>query len=105
MQDEDVEDIGDQEIPQTGFDNQDDETEENVPEDEEVIDEEDIPLEVIEEEEPVDIEDDTLPLAGPTEEGTRIWWSWIPVIGAIASAVEGYRRNKLDKEEASDKKD
>ncbi len=55
------------------------------------------------EEDLTDLEDDDTPLAAPVAEAAgRVWWSWIPVIGAVASAVEGYRQNKKAKEEAGE---
>ena len=77
------------------------------------IDDEEVPLAVVEDDEPVDldeeptelvdVEDEDVPLAMPTvEEAGRLWWSWIPVIGAVASAVESYREKKKEKEESGD---
>ena len=70
------------------------------------IDDEEVPLAVVEDDEPTDlveVEDEDVPLAIPeAQEAGRLWWSWIPVIGAVASAVEGYRQNKKAKEEAGE---
>lgn len=50
-----------------------------------------------------DLQDEEVPLANVPAAPERLWWSWIPVIGAVASAVEGYRKNKAAaKEEAGD---
>ena len=60
------------------------------------IEDEEVPLAVIDDQDDlVRIEDEEVPLAsGKIENQGRIWWSWIPVIGAIASAVEGARKKK-----------
>ena len=80
---------------------------ENGPED---TQDEDVPLPVVEEDDTEDLEEideETVPLAGVAEESAarKIWWSWIPVVGAIASAVEGYRQNRKEKSEAGDSKE
>ena len=69
-----------------------------------IIDEE-VPLAVLDEEdeaveELTEIEDEEVALAGAPM--SRIWWSWIPVIGAAASTVDGYRRNRKNKKESGD---
>lgn len=69
------------------------------------ITDEEVPLGVLDDEltdTTIDIDDNEVPLAAPA--AGRIWWSWIPVIGAIASAVESYRQNKKEKEESGDEK-
>lgn len=72
------------------------------------IQDEEVPLGVLDdgEENPdggiKEIQDEEVPLASMPEAAGRVWWSWIPVIGAIASAVEGYRRNKQEKEASAD---
>ena len=74
------------------------------------IDEEEVPLAVVgldDEEDNTDgelekIENEEVPLADIPVEAGRVWWSWIPVIGVVASAVDGYRRNKKEKEESAD---
>ena len=70
------------------------------------IDDEEVPLAVVEDDEPTDlveVEDEDVPLAIPeAQEAGRGWWSWIPVIGAVASAVESYREKKKEKEESGD---
>ncbi len=48
-----------------------------------VLDEEDEAVEEL-----TEIEDEEVALAGAPM--SRIWWSWIPVIGAAASTVDGY---------------
>ena len=71
-----------------------------------VVDEE-VPLAVIETEdetEMVTAEDEEVPLNKMDGEGTRLWWSWIPVIGAALSAREGARRNKDAQPETEEKK-
>ena len=70
------------------------------------INDEEVPLAVMNEEEEAseeltEIEDVETAMTGAP---TGIWWSWIPVIGAAASAVDGYRRNKRSKKEQSDTK-
>ena len=76
------------------------------------IDDEEVPLAVVGDDEPVEldeptdlveVEDEDVPLAMPeAQEAGRLWWSWIPVIGAVASAVESYREKKKEKEESND---
>ena len=74
------------------------------------MEDEEVPLGVLDdgEENPggeiIEIQDEEVPLASMPAASGRIWWSWIPVIGAIASAVEGYRRNKQDEEASADDK-
>ncbi len=92
--------------PQADADDEDEESTDPVTEEEEElaqIDDEEVPLAVIDEEaadeEPVEIDDEVVPLAASASTGT-IWWSWIPVIGAIASTVDGYRKNKRKPKES-----
>ena len=70
------------------------------------IDNEEVPLAVIDEEEEneeelVEIEDAEVALAGAS---AKVWWSWIPVIGAVASTVDGYRKTRKNKNESGDSK-
>ena len=74
------------------------------------IDDNEVPLAVVDADEDAqndglsEIEDEETPLANAAlAEG--VWWSWIPVVGAVASVVEGYRRNKKSKEESGDTRD
>ena len=63
------------------------------------IDDEEVPLAVIDEEEDgaqAEIWDEEVPLA-VIPEALNVNWSWIPVIGAVASTVDGYRKNKKNK--------
>ena len=95
--------------------------EEEVPDEPIDIEEEDIPLAVVDDEKEddddnageekestgteteIEIEEEDLPLVAPVAEAAgRIWWSWIPVVGAVASAVETYRQNKKEKKESGD---
>ncbi|MDE7353922.1 MAG: hypothetical protein K2O06_12890 [Acetatifactor sp.] len=93
--------------PQADADEDEESTDPVTEEEEELaqIDDEEVPLAVIDEEaadeEPVEIEDEVVPLAASASTGT-IWWSWIPVIGAIASTVDGYRKNKRNPKESDD---
>ena len=53
-------------------------------------------------EELVEIEDEEVALVAAAAD--KIWWSWIPVIGAVASIAEGYRKNRKDKKGLGDGK-
>ena len=111
--DTELTDIQDEEVPLAAQGN-DAETaaEEETPASELTdIQDEEVPLAVLDDEEGTidgeiaDIPEEEVPLAASVPAAAqRVWWSWIPVIGAIASAVEGYRRNKQEKEESADDK-
>lgn len=64
------------------------------------IDDEEVPLAVIDDEEEPVIQEEEVPLAG-IPEALNVNWSWIPVIGAVASTVDGYRRNRKNKKDAN----
>ncbi|MCM1190421.1 MAG: hypothetical protein NC541_14140 [bacterium] len=76
------------------------------------IEDEDVPLAVIPEDNEEDAEEtgqtveigeeETALVSAPGGEGERVWWSWLPVIGAVASAVEAYRRSREEKAETVD---
>ena len=68
------------------------------------IDEE-VPLPVVEEEETVEIEDIETPLANTQLEGTRVWWSWLPLAGVVAAVADKMKTKQEEKEEKKDEKD
>ena len=73
------------------------------------IDDDEVPLGVVDDEEDTEdelaeVRDEETPLANVAAAAEGVWWSWIPVVGAVASAVEGYRRNRKHIDDADGSK-
>ena len=73
------------------------------------IDDDEVPLGVVDDEEDTEdelaeVRDEETPRANVAAAAEGVWWSWIPVVGAVASAVEGYRRNRKHKDDADGSK-
>ena len=105
--DSEITEVPEEEAPLTVVDNEEETS------DSELIDiqDEEVPLAVLDDEEEstdsetTDIQDEEVPLAVSVPAAAeRLWWSWIPVLGPIISAVEGYRRNRQAKETPDDDK-